>query len=199
MKISNFFGFFVLSFICFFLQSNDSFAQRSNTIRMNQSSKVSRTIDVSKLTVCKPNSYFATYVDFAKNDPNYNVMAVNVTLVSLWNHFTGQSTGQLRYDAKSCSFIGNLQFTFSDRFYQYPNCNPPSGGLNIAPQYPFNPKHVDKAKIRINATTGLVHLQLWGNKSFTTSIQKGIIHGFEKSANMMIAITAKKEQIPIIK
>ncbi len=197
MKTSKFFGIVLFAFFCFFLQSATSYAQRTRSLSKTNA-QVSNKIDISKLTVCKPNNFYASYVEFAKKSPNYNVMAVNVTLVSLWNHFTGQAAGQLTYSPNTCSFVGTIDFRFSDRFYSFPNCNT-SGGLNISPQYPFNPKHLDKAKISINATTGMVSLQLWGNKTFDTNITKGIINGFEKSSNMMIAITSKKEEIPIIK
>lgn len=198
MRASKIFGIALLTLFCLFVQTSTMSAQ--NRFRTNNDKiKVSKsTIDVSKLMFCKPNGFYTSYVEHAKKSPDYNIMAVNVTLVSLWNHFTGQAYGQLKYSPNICSFVGTIDFRFSDRFYSFPNCNN-SGGLNILPQYPFNPKHLDKADIRINVTTGLVSLQLWGNKSFDTQVTKGIINGFEKSANMMIAITPKKDAIPIIK
>ncbi|MEZ4885046.1 MAG: hypothetical protein R3E32_10005 [Chitinophagales bacterium] len=197
MKTSKFFGILLFAFFSFFLQSNAAFAQRTISKSTTTNARISNKIDLSKVLVCKPNSFYAPYVTFAQKSPNYNVMAVNVTLVSLWNHFTGQAAGRLTYNASTCSFVGTIDFRFSDRLYAFPNCNN-SGGIYF-PQYPFDPNRLDKAQISINATTGVVSLQLWGSKTFDTTVTKGIINGFEKSANMMIAITSKQEEIPIIK
>lgn len=197
---------FVLTFCSFFLQSIDTNAQRTSQTQRSAIKNTKPSISVTKtpskgvidLLKCEPNSFFKPYVDYAKANPQYNRMRANITLVSLWNHFTGQANGLLEYNPATCSFVGTVNFTFSDRFYVYPNCDN-SGGFNLGIQYPFNPKHTDKAQISINASTGQINLQLWGSKTFKTTVNKGIVNGFENSASMMIAVTAKKEQIPIIK